>query len=102
MAGIVLSSMACGTSVKPSAGACVYTLDGVAVDALPANAYPSEWVDTKQEFRITLVDRATGVVSEAQVPDCKREEARRIIADRRAQDRGQSTSGTPIADRTYQ
>jgi hypothetical protein len=100
-AAALLVSVACGASAKAGSGSCVYTVDGAAVLTLPANAYPAEWVDTKQEFRITLVDRETGVVSEALVPDCKRNEARRVIADRRADDRGQGTNGIPVTDRTY-
>ena len=93
-------SAACGAADTTTS--CTYTLDGAAVTSFPANVYPSAWTDTKQVFQITLVDRETSAVSELLVPDCKRDEARRIIADRRAEDRGQGTNGVPIADRTYQ
>ncbi len=100
-AGAVFLSVACGASGSSSTQTCAYLLDGAAVAAFPANAFPSAWSDTKQEFRITLTDRTTGAVGDLIVPDCKRSEARRVIADRLAEDRSQATNGISIADRTY-
>jgi hypothetical protein len=98
----LLLTAACEASVGTGSATCNYTLNGAALIALPANAYPTEWVDTNEEFRITLVDRKTGTTSELLVPDCKRDEARRAIADRRAQEREQSSKGVPLAEHTYQ
>lgn len=102
LAGVCLSSTACEASVTTNSVICSYMLDGVSVVTVPAKAYPLEWVDTDQEFRIILTNRETTAVSVMIVPDCKRDEARRMIADRRAQDRDQSTKGIPLVERKYQ
>ena len=99
--GIFLLSVGCGAAGEAASKACSYTLDGAAVTAFPAAGFPSAWSDTKQAFSITLTDRATGATAALIVPSCKRDEARRIVAQRLADDRAEATQGIPIADRTY-
>ncbi len=97
----ILLCVGCGATGGAASITCSYTLDGAAVAAFPPAGYPSAWSDTKQAFSITLTDRTTGITSSLIVPSCKRAEARRIIAERLADDRSEATQGVPIADRTY-
>jgi hypothetical protein len=96
VAGSLLVSAACDA---PLPATCSYTLDGAAVGTFP-EGFPSAWSDTGGTLRITLTNRETGVASELLAPNCKRSEARRVIADRLAEDRFQITRGVEITDRT--
>lgn len=89
------------------ASACQYELGDdsgstTMAEEFPPGLYPAAVADTGTSLTVSLVDPRDSETSiTLTVPECKREEALRVIDARQEADREQAEAGIPFEDRTY-